>query len=178
VFAVDPTFAHLAARREQVLVLIQSINALSVKVPGFPTSPAMGYIVGWDVGSGNASAAIYMYFSEKQQSVTYLYDPRVFSLTELPQVTEEAVEFLESMGFMLDDTAYGTRKPEEQVALMERTPLFHTDLARFDAARRGDVVAEAEVSEVPVAEVAQQAPVAGEAPSERAQALGRLLMSF
>ena len=175
-FSVDTTFTHLAARREQVLVLIQSINALSVKVPGFPTSPALGYIVGWNAGSGNASAAIYLYFRDKEQAVAYLHDPGVFPLTELPLVTDEAVEFLESMGFMLDDTAYGTRKPEEQVALMERTPLFHADLARFAAVRRGEDVLEAEVIEAEVIEAEPEPPT--ETPTERAQALGRLLMSF
>jgi hypothetical protein len=182
VFAVDAAFTHLAARREQVLVLIQSINALSVKVPGFPTSPAMGYYVGWDVGSGNASAAIYLHLSAKDQSVAYLHDPRTFPLTQLPGVTAEAVEFLESMGFMVDDAAYGTLRPEEQVALMERTPLFHADLARFSVSRHGEGSDEAGAVQAIAAPTTAEAPAAPETaavtPSQRAQAIGRLLMTF
>jgi hypothetical protein len=142
----------------------------------------MGYFVGWDVGRGNASAAIYLHLSAEDQAVAYLRDPRTFSLMQLPEVTAEAVEFLESMGFMVDDAAYGTLKPEEQVALMERTPLFHADLAKFAASRHGEGFAGAEAVETIAAPTPGEAPAAPEpaasSPSERAQAIGRLLMSF
>jgi len=186
VFAVDPSFTHLAARREQVLVLVQSINALSVKVPGFPTSPAMACLVGWDVGNNHATLAIHLHFAKSKKGVAYLHEPKVFAITDLPDVTAEAVEFLESMGFMLDDAAYGTLKPEEQVALMERTPVFHQDLARYASSHEGREQGDAgDIPEVEMIEVAEKSPAAIEPqgpqtnePSERSRAFGRMLMSF
>jgi hypothetical protein len=176
VFTVDPRFTYLAARRDQVLALIQSINAVSVKVPGYQASPAIAYIVVWHEGSGSASAAIYLHYKEQNTSSAYVYNPRIFPMTELPEVTVEATEFLESMGFMLDDTSYGTRRPEEQIALIERTPLFHRDLAKF--AMSGD---DSEIPEAVIVEVIEPADSeipAPQQPAERTRAIGRLLMSF
>ena len=161
-FTIDQSFTHLVARPEQVLAVVHSLNALSVKVADLPTNPAMGYFVAWDLGRGQAAALIYLNYTEIAGGVAYLHEPRAFVLTELPQVTEEAWNFLESMGFMLDDASYGTLRPEEQVALLERLPLFQ------QLSKGASVEASAATSPTPHAAK----------PSDRAQAVGRLLMSF
>jgi hypothetical protein len=173
VFNVDPSFSSLTVRREQVMVVVHSINAVSVKVPGFPTSPAMGYFVAWDAGRGTAAAGIYLHYAELNRAAAYTCEPSAFPITALPQVTEEATAFLESMGFLVDDAAYGTLRPEEQVALLERIPIFHRDPATLSGPRPAPV-AGAAPNAVPAA---RQAPASTES-SARAQAVGRVLMSF
>ncbi len=159
-FSIDQSFTHLALRREQVLVVVHSINAVTVKVAELPPSPAMGYFVAWDTGRGQAAALIHLWYTELGRAVVYVYEPRAFPITALPQVTDEAWQFLESMGFMLDDAGYGTRRPEEQVALLERLPLFQRPAT-------------------PPQPQPAAAPATSEPrPSPRAEAVGRLLMSF
>jgi hypothetical protein len=186
VFNIDPSLTHLGARREQVLRLIVSINAVAVKVPGIPTSPAMAYIAAWDAGAGLASVVIYLYYSAANRAVGYTFDPTRFPMADLSRVIDEAHEFLESMGFMLDDSGFGTLKPDDQRAIIERTPLFHKDLSGFAAARDAQELPEADFVEdaaaAAPAPAAEKAPpstgVAASTSTERAQKIGRLLASF
>ena len=179
VFNIDLSFTHLAVRREQVLTLLVSINGVAVKVPGIPTSPAMAYIAAWDVGGGRASAVIYLYYNAINRAVGYSPESRQFLMTDLPQMLDEAREFLESMGFMLDDSAFRTLKPEQQHAIIERIPLFHQDLSRFAAARDAQEIPDADLIEVaPAAASASQPATVTPTSTERAQKVGRLLSSF
>ncbi|MEE8409883.1 MAG: hypothetical protein V3T05_09775 [Myxococcota bacterium] len=192
-FTVDPKFTHLDVSGDRVLVLVQSINAVSVKVPGHKPGRATAYIVVWDVGDANASASIYLHYGEDNKAVTYVSEPAVFSITALPQVTEEATEFLESMGFMLDDSAFGTLAKDQQAKVVEQTPLFHADLKEFAAARESNDIAEAEIIEMVPEAVVESEPDVGSSPAPAAakkslptnhgagadrEAVGRLLMSF
>lgn len=192
-FAVDPSFTHVAASRDKVLVLVQSINAISVKVPGHEPGPATAYIVGWDVGDANASAIIYLHYTDSHKAVAYVPSPAVFSITSLPQVTEEATEFLESMGFMLDDSAFGTLVKEQQLKVLGHTPVFHADLKKFALARESEDIPDADIVELePATEVEATHGDASDAASPTTKAghgavsgskldrdaVGRLLMSF
>jgi len=184
VFSIDTSFTHLAASRDQVLVLLQSINAISAKVPGHQAQPATGYIAAWDVGNGQASAVIYLHFTGTARAAAYGPDPKVFAVTELPRVTEEASEFLESMGYMLDDSAFGTLPPEQQERLVAAAPLFHADLKVWLASRESDdELPEAELVELDAEVIDEEPSAPPTAATTGAEALprdavGRLLMSF
>lgn len=174
-FTVDPSFTYLAVSGDRVLALAQSINASSVKVPGMPVEPATAYIVAWSAPGGGASAVIYLHYAASGTAAAYTYAPRTFPATELAGVLDEAREFLESMGFMLDDLAFRSQSPERQAALMARAPVFHADLTAFAKARELDVSSEAAfVSDTEIEAVTEESTE----PAPRAQAVGRLLASL
>jgi len=187
-FNLEPTFTHLDRAREHVLTLVVSINAVSVKVPGIPPSPAMAYIAAWDAGGGRAGTVIYLYYSAPNRAAAYLWEPKEFPVGELPHVLDEAREFLESMGFMLDDSGFRALAPNAQSDLMAHNPLFHKDLARFAAEREANELPEADLVEMAPEPIPAPTPAPARAPAERAatppsspertQRVGRLLSSF
>ncbi|MBI3179431.1 MAG: hypothetical protein HYZ27_07195 [Deltaproteobacteria bacterium] len=156
-FSVDAHFAPQSMQREQVLALTQSMNAITVQVPGFPVAPAMGYVLSYAPTGGQAAVVILLHYSDSNRTVAYVPDEASFPLTDLPRVTEEAAVFLESMGFILDDTAFGTLAPAEQEALLQRTPL-----------------PAAGTTAAPAAAASPKKTAAG----SKSEAVGRLLMSF
>jgi hypothetical protein len=187
VFSVDPSFTHLDATANRVLALLQSINAISVKVPGFEAAPATAYVAAWEAGAGVAMAVIYLHYTQIHRCVAYEPEPREFAMTDLPTVIDEAKDFLESMGFMLDDPVFGTLAPDRKQRLIDRTPVLHRDLRAFAAARETEVSAGGEVVELTeaIADADTGAPVpapAEEKPApddpKRAEAVGKVLMSF
>jgi len=179
VFQVDASFGHLDVEPAKILALVQSINAISVKVPGFQAAPATAYVVLYSSDGGLATALIYLHYTDLAKSVAYTHDPPSFALTDLPSITEEATEFLESMGFMLDDTAFGTLSQEARAHLMAHTPLFHSDLSQFAKSQQsGDQLPEMEVVEVVEEEQAPQSASVTKADSNKARAIGHVLMSL
>ncbi len=156
-FSVDANFARQAIQREQILALTQSMNAITVQVPGFPVAPAMGYVLAYTPEAGKAAVAIVLHYTDSGRMVAYVPEPKRFPLTELGGVTDEAVVFLESMGFILDDTKFGTLAPADQEALLTRVPLFHP---------------------APPAAITAAAPAKTPAAHPKSEAVGRLLMSF
>lgn len=185
-FSVDSSFTHLAVPRDRVLTLLQSINAISVKVPGVQAAPATAFFAAWELGDGAASAVIYLYYTRMHRCAAYAPEPREFAITKLPAIIEEAKEFLESMGFMLDDPGFGTLAADQKQRLVSRTPLFFRDLEAFAAARENDEPAGAagfeQVDTTPgVVAPVEAAPVVDKPAQDdrkRAEAIGRLLMSF
>lgn len=186
-FSLDKSFTHLSVRPEQVLGLMQSINAVSVKVPGMPTEPATAFLVGYTLGPAEASLIIHLYYANQNRCAAYVPNPRTFPVAHLGPVKEEACEFLESMGFMLDDPDFPGRPQEEQLSLMAHTPVFHP-MEKFAEARRSatdegglpeaELVIEEDDEDGEDREPEPSVSAAASEPSKRAQAIGRLLVSL
>ncbi|MBI5511999.1 MAG: hypothetical protein HY903_24845 [Deltaproteobacteria bacterium] len=189
-FAIDSARTHLAVGREHILALVASINGVAVKVPGIQAGSAMATIAAFEVGRGQVSVVIYLYYAAANRAVFYVPEPRELERGQLPQVMDEAREFLESMGFMLDEVPFAGLDPAAQTALCERMPLFSQDLAKFAASRDAVEVNAADLVEVSAVTApavtgtpAAVRPVAGVAPTptpsaDRGPDIGRLLSSF
>lgn len=194
-FTLDPDFTHLDVPREQLLTLLASINAVAANVPGIPTSPAMAYVAVWQTEPNLGQMVIYLYYRAHDRAVGYRPDPAKFPLLQLSELMDDAREFLESMGFMLDDLAFRAMPAALQEATLTRLPLFYRDLKVFAQAREASEVVEGEVvalvdeeaTPTPTAVLpGARAAVAPESRSTqpvapvqgRAERLGRLLASF
>jgi len=195
VFALDPNFTHLDVPREQLLTLLASINAVATNVPGIPTSPAMAYVAVWQTEPNFGQMVIYLYYRAHDRAVGYRPVPAKFPLLQLSELMDKAREFLESMGFMLDDLAFRAMSDALQEATLTRLPLFYRDLKIFAQAREANEVVEGEVvalvdedaTPIPTAVLpgTRAAVASASRPTQpvasvqgRAERLGRLLASF
>lgn len=158
-FNIDERLKGLPARRDQVVALYQSINSPHLLVPGKPAGAAQGYIAGirGPVGFG---VFVYLYLAEVADCAVYVHDLRSLTPEQYREVEQEAIAFLESMGFMMDNLNFSTLPVERQEELIRTLPVFQRDpkpTAPVPGADRGRV-------ETP------------KAPANTA--LGRLLASF
>ena len=127
---VDATLNHIPARREHVIALYQSINQPLVNMPGLGTAATGAYVLGTRNDHGYYTAFVYLHQPQSRAVMVYISEPRALSAEQYRAEEVEALRFVESMGFMVDNTHFPTLRPEEQDAIMRRAPLFRPPEAR------------------------------------------------
>ena len=125
-FSIDERFRGLPASREQVLSLHQSINSPHLAIPGKPAGPAQAFVLGLR-GSGGFAVFIYLYLSEAQDCAVYVPGRRAASQDDYQQDEAEALAFVESMGFMMDNANFRGLPPPSQDELLKTLPVFFKD---------------------------------------------------
>lgn len=121
---VDASLNHIPAGREHVVALYESINQPLVNIPGHGTAPTFAYILGTRNKQGHLTVFVYLYQQQTGAVVVYVCEPRSLSREQYRAEEAEAVRFVESMGFLVDNVHFPTLPPHEQDAVMQRAPLF------------------------------------------------------
>jgi hypothetical protein len=162
---------------DQVVAVIASINSPSIAVSGEGTEPAKAYIVGLQLPNGSFTVAIYLHMLHSNTPMIYRPEPLSFGLDHYPNAEAEAIQFVESMGFMLENMNFRAQPPQEVARLVEMLPFFH----ELEPVAQGTVMGADE--EIPAA--VGSVVVDGAAPTggvrlddAEAEAIGRLLGSF
>ncbi len=121
---VEPSLNHIPAGREHVVALFESINQPLVNIPGHGTAPTYAYILGTRNDQSVLTVFVYLIQRESGAVVVYVSEPRGLNREQFRVEEAEAVRFVESMGFLIDDVHFPTLPPHEQDAVMARAPLF------------------------------------------------------
>jgi len=125
-FSIDERFRGLPASREQILSLYQSINTPHLVIPGKQAGPAQAFVLGLR-GSSGFAVFIYLYLAESVDCAVYVPDRRNASAEEYQQDEAEALGFVESMGFMMDNVNFRGLAQPQQEELLRTLPLFFKD---------------------------------------------------
>ena len=127
-------FMHWPGRRsigieaDRVVAVIESINTPNIAVPEAGSQPTKAYIVGVATPTGAFAIYCYLLMLETNHPIVYVSDTPEVSLDDYPQLEAEAIQFAESMGFMLDNMNLRARPVEEQTQLLASLPFFHDDV--------------------------------------------------
>ena len=121
-FNEDPVRTHVSAGRDMIVALYESTNQPLVQVPGKSAQAAQAAIVASRVGRGY-EIVIALTFLESTQNVLYTPDQLVDD-AGLPEKIEEALNFAESMGFILDSAGWAALDAERRDELRARLPAF------------------------------------------------------
>jgi hypothetical protein len=124
VFKPDPAITTVPATRDQVVAVVESINQPQVSIPGKPAQATVGHLCGVRNANGTLSIYVALHLPKSGENVVYVHDRRQVSLEEYREVEVEGLQFLESMGFMLDNLNFRNLSPEVQAATLRRIPLF------------------------------------------------------
>lgn len=162
---VDPTLNHVPAKREHVVALMESINQPLVNIPTHGTAPTGAFILGTRNEHGYFTVFVYLYQPESKAVVLYVSEPRNLTPDQYKSEEVEALRFVESMGFLIDDVRFPTLNPSEQEAVMSRVPMFRppertVDL--IDVADSKDVHADDLEDALPPSSSPHHAPLLGE----------------
>jgi hypothetical protein len=126
VFTIDARYRGLPATKEQVASLQQSINAPHVAIPGKQPGAAQAFIVGLRV-AGGLRAFVYLYLAEAGDCAVYVSARGVVPAAQYADEEAEALAFVESLGFMMDDARFRTLPPAQQDELLRTLPVFMKD---------------------------------------------------
>ncbi|MCI0670342.1 MAG: social motility and stimulation tgl protein [Myxococcaceae bacterium] len=125
-FTYDERIRGLPASRDQVLTLHASLNSPHLAIPGKAAGPAQSYIVGLRGAQGYA-VFVYLYLGETQDCAVYVPARRNLGPEEFRAEEADALGFVESMGFMMDNLNFRARPPAEQDELLRTLPAFLRD---------------------------------------------------
>jgi len=126
VFSIDERLRGLPAAREQVVALHQSLNSPHLAIPGKQAGPAQSYIVGIR-GANGFAVFVYLYLPESVDCAVYSSGRRNLSAEDYQADEADALAFVESMGFMLDNLNFRGLPVERQDELVKTIPLFFRD---------------------------------------------------
>src|SRR5512146_429421 len=103
-FAPEPRIKNVPVTREQVVSIIASLNKPHIAVPGKAAQEVQGYIVGVTNSAGTVTVFVYLHLTETRESVVYLDAERLrVAPAQYQEVEADAIGFVESMGFMLEN---------------------------------------------------------------------------
>jgi hypothetical protein len=128
-------FMHWPGRRsisvdpDRIVAVIESINTPNISVPEAGTQPTKSYIIGAATPTGQFSLYVYLLLLETNHPIVYVSDTPEVSLDEFGNLEAEAIQFAESMGFMLDNMNLRARPPEEQAQILAALPFLHENPA-------------------------------------------------
>lgn len=122
---------------ENIVAIIESINQPMIAARGGAAEAAKAYIVGVRNSSGLFSIYVYLYLVKVHQCLIYLHDPVEIPMDSYHDTEIDALGFVESMGFIVDNMNFRKMEPQQQSALMDSLACFHPDLALF-AKEHGD----------------------------------------
>ena len=142
----DPERKHVPAEPERIAVLYEATNQPVVQPQGRSAQSAQAVVVA--LGNGAVFEPLVALTLQSGETIVYAGQP--VREKDLPQAIEEALNFAESMGFILDATGWANLDESQKLELLGRLPAFR-------APGDEDVVLEAEPirEEDPLAAVAR-----------------------
>jgi hypothetical protein len=183
-YEVHSEIKHIKAEREQVVAIIESINTPMVAAANKPLEPAKAFIVGVRNPTGTFSIFIYLHLIQSVECLVFLHNPPEIPIEAYHAFELEALQFVESMGFMVDNLNFRKLTEENQHALMKSLPVFYPDLLAFVRDQQAELgVASTDGEKVldlnDVAEVSETTVTSDKSvPREGLAKIARLLSSF
>jgi len=123
-FKPEQSLTWIPATREQVVAVVESINQPQVSIPGKSSQQVFGHLCGVRNANGTFSIYVGLHLPKTGENVVYVHERRQLAVEEYRDVEVEGLNFLESMGFMLDNVNFRNLAPEAQEQTLKRIPLF------------------------------------------------------
>lgn len=121
---VDPSLGHVPATPEELIVLQESINLPLISIPGIGAAPTQAYVIGLRHRSGVYSVMVCLRQADNEANLVYVSDPRELGRDQYRFEEAEALRFVESMGFLMNDLNIRGVTPEARAEIFGRSPIF------------------------------------------------------
>lgn len=125
-FSFDERLKGLPAVKEQVVQLYQSLNQPHLAVPGRKAGPATAFLLGLRGPSGFA-VFVYLYLADSGECAVYVPSSGTVPSERYQAEESEALGFVESMGFIMDNLNFRARPGEEQDSMIRTLPVFQRE---------------------------------------------------
>jgi len=121
-FELNQKLNRLDIPAQKVLRMKRSLNDVQVALPGQKAQMAAAYICAFSAGKG-IRVAVVLLLREDYKLIYYLNDGGEISSGNAGSVLNQAVDFAESLGFMMNDLEFHKMEPAEKSEAWESLPL-------------------------------------------------------
>lgn len=147
-------FTHLPGRLslgvapESVVAVIESINSPNISIPEIGTEPTKAYLVGVATPGGGYGIFCYLLFLETNIPIIYISNPPEVAFEQYGGLESDAIQFAESMGFMLDNLNFRAQPAEIQARMIEQLPFLRDQHPRRRGTQPGAIPGVGQQSEL------------------------------
>ena len=167
-FTIDNKLQDLQVKQRSIYKILYSMNSHPVATPEMSVEEARCYILFFSEGT-NLSAFIGLYLPGNDRKFFYAYNSNPFPFEAAEDVENEARQFAEDMGFLLDEINVSGMAPEDRNHWIEDQYIFgykQPELQEEEEPEPIDDVPE-EVEEPEAKQEAARKPDKEEAPSKK-----------
>ncbi len=125
-YSIDERLRGLPALKDQVVVLYQSLNQPHLAIPNRKAGPAAAWVLGLR-GPAGFAVFVYLYMPQSGESAVYVPSNGTVPAEQFQGEEAEALGFVESMGFIMDNLNFRGRPPDEQDQMIRTMPVFQRD---------------------------------------------------
>ncbi len=125
-YSIDERLRGLPAVKDQVVQLYQSLNQPHLAIPNRKAGPASAFVLGLRGPSGFA-VFVYLYMPQSGESAVYVPSNGTVPAEQFQGEEAEALGFVESMGFIMDNLNFRGRPADEQETLIRTMPVFQRE---------------------------------------------------
>lgn len=125
-YSIDERLRGLPAVKDQVVQLYQSLNQPHLAIPNRKAGPASAFVLGLRGPSGFA-VFVYLYMPQSGESAVYVPSNGTVPAEQFQSEEAEALGFVESMGFIMDNLNFRGRPADEQETLIRTAAVFQRD---------------------------------------------------
>jgi hypothetical protein len=122
-FVLDEEFQGLDADAQDVVAVLHSINEPKIAAADHPAEPTQSFVVTSAVG-GDLLIRIILYLTKSRIRIPYVWDEGAFPADRRGDVEAEALDFVENMGFMMDNLNLEKLKPDQRRNALSELPLI------------------------------------------------------
>jgi hypothetical protein len=133
-FTFDNTIKELNIREKNILKLLFSMNVHQVATPEMILEEAKSYILFFRESAGMVSGYIALYLTVTDRRLFYVHSSNPFAEKEMDAIEQEALEFAEGLGAMLDEKDFTMMTIEDKSAWIDAQEIFNPKKAEHAAA--------------------------------------------
>ncbi len=132
-FTIDLSLKDLKARERNMIKAFFSMNNHQVATPEMMLEEARSYIIFFRESSGKISAYIGIHLLVTGRRMFYSHSSNPFSEQETGSVEEEARNFAEGLGAMIDEVDFTKMDRQEKMRWIDTQDIFTSPLAKPEA---------------------------------------------
>lgn len=132
-FTIDLSIKDLKARERNMIKAFFSMNNHQVATPEMMLEEARSYIIFFRESSGKISAYIGIHLLVTGRRMFYSHSSNPFSEQEIGSVEEEARNFAEGLGAMIDEVDFTKMDHQEKMRWIDTQDIFTSSLAKPEA---------------------------------------------
>jgi type IV pilus assembly protein PilF len=125
-YSIDERLRGLPALKDQVVVLYQSLNQPNLAIPNRKAGPSIASVLGLRGPSGFA-VFVYLHMPQSGESAVYVPGNGTVPAEQFQSEEAEALGFVESMGFIMDNLNFRGRPADEQEQMIRSLPVFQRE---------------------------------------------------
>ena len=123
-YTQETRVTHIQTGHEHVARIYQSLNQPHLAIPGKNAQACQAYLVGTRNANASFTVWVFLHLVETEEGSVFLSENRALAADQYAPEEAEAMAFLESMGFMMEDLHFRERAPSDQEQLVKTLPCF------------------------------------------------------